>query len=118
MARQNNEANDEMRFSDEKLFEFHNEFKDHMQRCEQRFNEGDEQFRQLLEAQQRNTDAISALIEETRDIVQLHRDWQGAARIGTSAQKFGFWLAKWGTIGVGLAAIWNWGLKELAELFR
>lgn len=117
MVHQNSEAKKEMRFSDEKLYEFHNEFRQHVQRCEQRFNDGDEQFNQLITAQQKNTDAISLLIEETREIVQLHRDVQGAARVGKSIQSFIVWLVKWGAIGTGIAAIIRWVVELLVKVF-
>lgn len=106
------------RFSDEKLQEFQEEFRGHVARCEERFNDGDKQFGQLIQAQQKNTEAISLLVEETREIVQLHKDIQGAARVGKSAQNFGIWLAKWGAIGIGFGALWNWGLKEFTEIFK
>jgi len=96
------------RFSDEKLQEFQEEFRDHVMRCEERFNDGDRQFGQLIQAQQRNTEAISLLIDETRAIVQLHRDFQGVARVGVGAQKLVVWLAKLGFVGISLAAIINW----------
>lgn len=108
---------DEMRFSDEKLALFYEEFKEHAEETERRNEKHDEQIKVLVEAQQKNTDAIATLVNETRDIIQLHKDLQGAARIGSSLQNAGIWLAKWGTIGVGLAAIWNWGLKHLTEMF-
>ena len=106
----------DMRFSDEKLLEFQNEFREHVERCEQRFNAGDEQFKALIESQQRNTDAISSLIEETRDVVQLHRDLQGAARVGMGAQKFMAWCLKFGFIGAALAAIVGWIVHYLEKL--
>lgn len=117
MVQQNNEAKKDMRFSDEKLFEFHEEFRAHVSRCEQRFNDGDEQFNQLISAQQKNTDAISLLIEETREIVQLHRDIQGAARVGKSIQGLILWLLKWGAIGAGVAAIIKWVVEQLVRVF-
>ena len=113
MGQQNNEKI--MRFSDEKLFEFHSEFRQHVERCEKRFNDGDEQFLALIEAQKRNTDAITALVEETRGIVELHRDLQGATRVGMSLQKFIVWLTKWGAIGVGLATLLGWFLKLIEQ---
>lgn len=99
----NNEAKNDMRFSDEKLYNFQEEFREHVIRCEQRFNDGDAQFKQLIDAQQKNTDAIALLIEETREVVQLHRDIQGTARVGKSLQNFIIWLLKWGAVGTGIA---------------
>lgn len=114
MEQQNNQKNI-MRFSDEKLYEFHKEFRAHVDRCEKRFNDGDAQFNELLTAQKNNTDAITALIEETRGIVELHRDLQGATRVGMSLQKFILWLTKWGAIGVGLATLLSLVLKLIEQ---
>lgn len=111
-----NEVELDMRFSDEKLLEFQKEFREHVQHCARRFNDGDAQFIKLLEAQQRNTEAISALIEETRDIVQLHRDLQGVARVGVGAQKLMAWCLKFGFIGAALAAIVGWAAHYLEKL--
>ncbi len=109
----NPNGNNEMRFSDEKLYQFHDEFRQHVARCEERFNDGDEQFKQLIQAQQKNTDAISSLIEETREIVQLHKDIQGVTRIGKGIQMFLVWVIKWPLIGTGIYAMVNWILKHL-----
>ena len=110
-------GDEEMRFSDEKLHEFHNEFKEHKREYEERQKQSEICVQELIKAQQKNTQAIATLIEETRDIVQLHRDLQGATRIGMSAQKFGFWLLKWGAIGSGLAAMYHFGIDWLKEAF-
>ena len=104
---------DSMRFSDEKLYQFRDEFRQHVARCEERFNDGDEQFKQLIQAQQKNTDAISSLIEETRSIVQLHKDIQGVTRIGKAAQSFLAWVVKWPLIGAGLYAMVSWIIDHL-----
>lgn len=106
-----------MRFSDERLAEFQEEFRQHVAQCNERFKEGEKQFNQLLNAQQKNSQLINTLMEETHGIVKLHRDWQGAARVGSSVQKFGVWLAKWGTIGLGLATLWTWGWEKLVSVF-
>lgn len=104
-----------MRFSDDKLSEFYSEFKTHVEKYEEKSKSDSEQMRELITAQRHNAEAISVLIEETRDIIQLHRDLQGATRLGTALQKFGFWLTKWGVIGIGLAAAYQWVAKHLVE---
>lgn len=103
----------ESRFSDDKLYQFQEEFRQHVDRCEERFNEGDQQFKQLIEAQQKNTDAISLLIEETRSIVQLHKDIQGVTRLGKGLQTFLAWVVKWPLIGAGLYAMITWIIKHI-----
>lgn len=100
-----------MRFSDEKLYQFHNEFRQHIARCEKRFNEGDQKFELLIEAQRKNTSAIASLIEETREVVQLHKDIQGATRVGKNVQSFLAWVVKWPLIGVGLYGMITWLFK-------
>lgn len=108
-----NDDSDDMRFSDARLFQFHEDFQQHVDRCEERFNDTDDQFKQLIEAQKKNTDAISSLIEETRSIVQLHKDLQGVTRLGKRIQTFLIWVVKWPIIGTGLYAIYAWSLKQL-----
>lgn len=105
-------GSNEMSFSDEKLYQFRTEFRQHVNRCEERFNAGDQKFEQLITAQQRNTEAIASLIEETREVVQLHKNLQGAARIGKNAQSFLAWIVKWPLIGAGLYAMFNWVIKH------
>lgn len=67
-----------------------------------------ERYADLLKAQERNTESIQALVEETRGIVELHRDLQGAARVGSAIQSFGSWLLKWGSVGVVFYAGLKW----------
>jgi hypothetical protein len=107
------EVNNNSRFSDEKLFQFQDEFRQHVDRCEERFKDSDDQFKQLIEAQQKNTDAISSLIEETREVVQLHKDIQGATRVGKGLQTFLAWVIKWPLIGAGLYGIISWVIKNI-----
>ena len=74
-----------------------------------------EKFDKLLSAQQVNTDCISklttslvTLVEDTSSIVQLHKDFQGAARVGKGVQDFMMWCMKWGAIGIGVATCIGW----------
>ena len=98
--------------SDEKLYQLHNEFREHVAFCEERFSNGDKQFKQLIQAQQKNTDAISSLIEETREVVQLHKDIQGVTRLGKGLQAFLAWVVKWPLVGTGLYAMITWVLSH------
>lgn len=120
------------RCTDDKLFQLCNDFNDHMEKFDehvQRFEDHEtreeEKFIRLVEAQQKNTDAISeltgqvsSLVTDTKDIIQIHRDFQGAARIGTNLQSFLLWLAKWGVIGGALAAAGNWMIEHLPGLSK
>ncbi len=108
---------DEMRFSDEKLFQLHRDFNEHVIECEKRFTAGDKQFEQLIDVTSQNTVAMTSLIEETRAVVQLYKDVQGVARVGKGVQTFGFWLLKWPLIGGGLYALFSWVVKHLPDSF-
>ena len=88
------------------LEELNRRFTDHVKTVDQRFDA-------LLVAQEGNTQAITALVEDTREIVQIHKDFQGATRLGTSVQKFGLWLLKWPLIGMGLYTAFNWIVDHL-----
>ncbi len=70
----------------------------------------------LAEAQEANTKAIAALIQDTSQIVELHRDLRGATRLGASAQRFGFWLLKWGALGAAAAAAYNHGIEWVMRI--
>lgn len=110
--------NENSRFSDERLAEFYAKFSEHIKKYEQKSDDDAKQLRELIEATNQNSRAILSLVEETRGIVQLHNDIQSAARLGTSLQKFGIWLTKWGVIGAGLAAAYQWAAKHMMEWFR
>lgn len=110
--------NKSVRFSDEKLEQLHQEFKAHIHECKESKEQYKKQFEVLISAQQKNTDEISILIKETRGIIQLHQDIQGAARIGKSLQEFGLRLAKWGTVGIALGTAWNLWLDHLKEIVK
>lgn len=109
----NSDSDEDMRFSDEKLYQFHADFREHVERCEEQFSDGNLQFKQLIEAQQKNTESIAFLIEETRAVIQLHKDIQGATRVGKGLQSFLAWVIKWPLIGAGLYAMINWVIKHL-----
>ena len=108
----------QMRFSDKQLQEFHTEFKEHVRQYEERQRASEDCVRELINAQRKNTGAIASLIEDTREIVQLHRDLQGATRVGASVQKFGFWLLKWGALGSAIAVGFKYGVDFIGEVFK
>ena len=59
------------------------------------------------------TDNVSELTRDTRDIIQIHKDFQGVARVGSGAQRFMVWCMKWGAIGTGVAM----GVSYIIEHF-
>lgn len=105
-------AGDDMRFSDEELHRFRDEFRQHMLSYQERVRIDDERHRLLLELQGKNTAQLESLISNTKEIVEVYADIKGAARIGMAAQKFGLWLAKWGIIGTMFAAIYGYIIKH------
>lgn len=79
-------------------------------------------FDKLIHAQQANTDcvaqltkSVATLVEDTRGIIQLHKDFQGTARVGKGAQNFMLWLLKWGAIGVGVASGIHWLIEHFGK---
>ena len=101
-----------MRYSDEKLANLDAKFDAHVRDEEVWRNAQDErwatigyQLERVITVSENNTQAIAGVIEETRGLVQLQKDFQGAARIGSNLQQFLLWVAKWGVIGAGLAAL-------------
>lgn len=119
------------RFSDQELTDMHDELKSLSQRFEDhkeevhndlgelsdRFDrhesEEAKKFDAMINAVNQNTTSIDKLTDETRSIVELHRDLQGTARVGKSVQNALLWLMKWGAIGTALAAFIKWGLEFL-----
>jgi len=107
------EGDDVARCTDEKLFQLCKDFEEHKERFEKHEQRETATFGKILEAQHENTIAIGALtgqvtelVKDTRDIVRLHRDFQGAARIGGGMKKFALWCVGVGgfvgSIGAGL----------------
>lgn len=93
---------------EERLYQLVERFEQH-ERSEKRVTAD------LFKAQKANTDAISEitrsvgkLVEDTSAIVKLHRDFQGAARVGKGFQNFMLWCLKWGAIGTGVVTALSW----------
>jgi len=96
-------------------------FQDLERRIEKHESDTFMKFNKLIKAQEENTKAISKLTESvssvvkgTSAIIQLHKDIQGAARIGKGVQGFMLWCLKWGFIGTGVAT----GLMWLIDHFN
>lgn len=119
-----------MRFSDDELKAMHDELQDLGRRFDsheedtrgaltdlrERFDrhecEEAKKFDAMINAVNQNTTSIDKLTDETRSIVELHRDLQGTARIGKSVQNALLWLVKWGAVGTALAAFIRWVLDN------
>jgi len=116
------------RFSDQELTDMHDElkslsrrFEDHKEevhndlgeltgRFDRHESEEAKKFDAMINAVNQNTTSIDKLTDETRSIVELHRDLQGTARVGKSVQNALLWLVKWGATGTALAAFIKWAI--------
>ena len=106
----------------EKLYQgLHERLNNHVERFEAHVKDDTMKFEGLITAQQKNTDAVTkltvsvtSLVKNTSAIVQLHKDFEGAARIGRGVQGFMLWCLKWGAIGTGTVAVLMW----LVEHFK
>lgn len=110
------QQNKDMRFSDEMLTQFKDEFTAHIEKYEERIKTDDARFGSIIDLQHQNAEAIKTLIDETRDVVRIHRDLQGVARVGIGLQKFMVWCLKFGFIGGGVAAIVAWVIHYLEKV--
>ena len=96
------------RFSDQELSDMHESVCELKERFNKHELEETKKFDAMINAVNQNTASIDKLTDETRAIVDLHRDLQGTARVGKSLQNFLVWLLKWGAIGSALAAAIKW----------
>jgi len=119
----------DMRFSDEMLYQLRTDFDEYradFSQYKERFakHESDEieKFDHIIHAQTINTQAIgkltqqvSHLVKDTRDIIQLHKDFQATARVGHKLNRLLIWLAKAGTVGSFLVAVIYWAVEHLGK---
>ena len=108
-------SGDKERRSEDKLLELYDRFELHEA-------EGAAKFDKLLAAQQMNADnvaeltaAVSTLVKDTEGIIQLHKDFQGTARVGKGVQNFMLWCLKWGLIGTGVVSGLNWLIEHFGK---
>lgn len=69
---------------------------------EKRFTHLTDLVERQAELTAKNQEQLGSLISETRDLLQLYRDFQGIGRIGSGLQRLALWLLKWPLIGAGL----------------
>ena len=87
----------------------------HVEHCDAQFEEGRNQFRELVSHSKAITKAVNQLADDMEPIIELKEDLQGAAHLGMRIQKFGFFIVKWPVIGAGLYAIYNWAIDLLPK---
>ena len=92
---------------------------DHIARFDAHESNEESKFSVLIQGQQANIEAIgqlttqvSILVTDTKDIIGLYKDVQGAARIGANVQSVILWLLKWGVVGSALASAIHYVLQH------
>lgn len=98
---------------DTDVAELSQKLEEHIDMCQQRFDEGDAEFLAVKKCIEENTEAVRRVEENTDEIISAWNNIKGATSVGIAVQKFGVWLVKWPLIGTGLYAIWKWFLDTL-----
>lgn len=107
------EQDDDMaRFSDAELIELRREFEEHREEQEEKW----EQMALMVEANTQTTreiaESVKTVAESTAGVVKLYEDVHAAARVGAAVQRFIVWVAKWGTLGAGMAYGLSWVVRH------
>lgn len=104
-------SDDMPRFSDEQLVELCEDFEQHKADFEEHKALQERRWEQLAAMVEKNTtateriaEAVEKQAESTAGVVELYRDFQGAARVGVGLRKFIAWVAALGTAGAAVAA--------------
>lgn len=98
------------------LLRFRVSLESHIRESEKRDNELDKRIDRLITTQEQNTNSVNELIEETRGIVELHKDFQSLAKVGVGLQRFAGWLAKFGVAGATIAGMIHWVSNHLGKI--
>jgi isoaspartyl peptidase/L-asparaginase-like protein (Ntn-hydrolase superfamily) len=99
--------------SEDRLNQLEVKLDTHMRDCDKRLNRIDDRAEKLIQSQERCTEALEKLTNDTSGVVELYNNAQGAVTIGIGVQKFGLWVLKWPLIGAGLYAAFDWIIKHL-----
>lgn len=106
------EQDEEMRFSDGELRQLRREFEEHRELQDERW----EQLALMVEANTQTTreiaESVRSVAESTAGVVKLYEDVGAAARVGAAVQRFVLWVAKWGTLGAGVAVGMSWVVRH------
>lgn len=110
---------DMARFSDEQLVQLREEFEQHKEEQAQCWEQQEQRWEQLAIMVEQNTqttrelaESVRVVAESTAGIVRIYEDVNAAARVGGALQRFILWIAKWGTIGTGLALGLQWIVRH------
>ena len=87
------------------------ELADHVAHCEKHFTLSEQRYNEWIICTQQNTEAVTQMVLETKEVIQLYKDLRGVIRIGVVAQKFGMWVIKWPLIGAGIFTIYKWAIN-------
>ena len=112
-------GNDMPRFSDEQLIQLREEFEQHKEEQNECWERQERRWEQLAIMVEENTqttrelaESVCKIADSTAGVVRIYDDVQGAARVGAALQRFIVWVAKWGTIGAGLAVGMSWVVRH------
>lgn len=107
-------ASDDMpRFSDVELTRLREEFESHRDRQEERWGQLALMVEQNTEATRAVAVSVESIARSTDGVVQLYRDFQGAARVGIGVRRCIAWLIALGTGGAAIAAAIMYFLDKL-----
>ena len=111
----NDEKDERGRFSDDMLFQMSHKLDAHIEHCDEQFERGITQFKELANCIESNNNSQTTLIESitkltdaTAGVVQLEKDVKSVVKVGKGAQNFLLWVIKWPLIATGLVATYQW----------
>lgn len=107
------EQDDDMaRFSDRELVELRKEFEEHRELQEEKWEQLAIMVEQNIQTTREMAESVKAIADSTAGVVRLYEDVHAAARVGSALQRFIVWVAKWGTLGTGLAFGLQWVVRH------
>lgn len=80
---------------------------DHISESESHRAQNQEMFDKLLDAQNKNTEAIGELTKATAGVIEVYTASQGAIKVGSAVGRFVKWLSSIAIIGVGFKWVWD-----------
>lgn len=99
------DENSPPRFSDSELVKLRADFQTYKKEQAEKWDCFSRIVERNVDATKRLTESIDSVAASTEGIVKLYQDIQGAARIGTSVQRFLTWLLKFGAYGAFIVSV-------------